>query len=208
MIYLLTATNLEKLYLGCGLFGAGIFIVRMIMMLVGLGGEGDAGDMDLDVDTDLADADIDAADGDVDMDIDVGFRLLTLQGLMAFVMMFGFTGYALTRSSAITAPFTLLASGAVGAFTMWLVARLFAMMLKLQSSGTVTLDAAVGEEGSVYLTIPAQGTGQVQVKVGQHLKVVDAVSEGGEELKTGVRVYVEYARDGQTLAVRSAGGEG
>jgi len=204
MIYLLTATSLEKLYLGCGLFGASIFVIRMILMLVGADG-GDDADMDMDVDADVdTDADFDA-DGDLDLDVDVGLRLLTLQGLMAFVMMFGFTGYALTRSSAITAPFTLLASGAVGAFTMWLVAKLFALMMKLQSSGTVTLDAATGEEGTVYLTIPTDGTGKVSVKVGQHLKVVDAVTEGGRDLTTGERVYVEYALDGRTLVVRRAG---
>jgi len=198
MLYLLTATNLEKLYLGCGIFGAGIFVIRMILMLVGA----DGADTEMDID---AEGDVEAADGDFDLDADVGLRLLTFQGLMAFVMMFGFTGYALTRSSAITAPFTLLASGAVGAFTMWLVAKLFSLMMKLQSSGTVELDAATGEEGTVYLTIPASGTGQVRVKVGHHLKVVDAVTEEGEDIKTGERIYVEYAMDGRTLVVRRAG---
>jgi len=203
MTELFRSTNPEKLYLVCGIFGAAIFIVRMVLMLVGADGAEAEADVDID-----ADGGVDAADGDTDLDADVGLRLLTFQGLTAFAMMFGFTGYALTRSSVITAPFTLLASAAVGAFTMWLVAKLFALMMKLQSSGTVTLDAATGEEGTVYLTIPADGTGQVRVKVGNHLKVVDAVTEEGEAIKTGERIYVEYAMDGRTLVVRRAGRAG
>jgi len=117
---------------------------------------------------------------------------------------FGLTGYGITKGSALGAVLTLAASLAVGVFTLWLVAKAFAVMKGLQSSGTTSLQTAAGEEGVVYLSIPAGGTGKVQVKVGQHLRVVDATSEDKEDIHTGERVVVEYTLDGLTLVVRRA----
>lgn len=200
MAAFLVSVEPAKFYLGCAVFGATLFVLRTVLMLAGAdSADADGADLDFDVDAD-ADLDLDDAEGD----IDAGLRLLTLQGLTAFVMMFGLTGYGITKGSAVGAVLTLAASLVVGVFTLWLVAKAFAVMKGLQSSGTTSLQAAAGEEGVVYLRIPAGGTGKVQVKVGQHLRVVDATSEDKEDICTGERVVVEYTLDGRTLVVRRA----
>ena len=208
MFVFLAAMPIEKTYLACGLFGASIFIIRMVLMLAGAGdSDADVGDVDADLsgdmDADFDDVDVDHGESDAsDADVDIGLHILTVQGLMAFVMMFGFTGYAISTGSGLGGVITMLASTGVGVFTMWLVARLMLLMKSLQSSGTVSLDSAVGEEGSVYLTISAGGVGKVSVKVGHNLKVVDAVCEDKQqEIRTGERVSVAYTMDGRTLVV-------
>ena len=196
----LAVVSTENFYLGCGLFGAAIFILRMILMLAGADADhGDFGHIPDDIPDDVhGDFQGDVSDGD----LDPGLRLLTIQGVVAFVMMFGLTGYSMSHGVKAGPVPTLLVSIAIGGATMWLLARTFKLMSSLQSSGTVTLDAATGEHGTVYLTVPAAGVGKVQVKVGSHLRVVDAVSEKKEELKTGERVVVASALDGRTLVVK------
>lgn len=198
MFMLFAALPLEKIYLSFGLFGASIFIIRMVLMLIGAdGSDADIGDVDVDADIDAGDVD------DSELDIDAGLHILTVQGLMAFVMMFGFTGYAMSSGATVGTFLTMLASTTVGIFTMWLVARLLTLMKSLQNSGTVSLSSAVGGEGSVYLSIPAGGIGKVSVKVGQSLKVVDAVCEDKQiRIETGERVSVTGADGGRHLIVK------
>ena len=218
--YLAGLSVLEKTYLACAVFGGGFFIVRTILMLTGLG------DTDSDVDTaDVGHIDIDHGDldhGDLDHDdldhdeshledIDHGdhthaetggLKLLTIQGLTAFVMMFGLTGYALSRSSLLGSIMTIIVGGLVGFFAMWLIAKGFALMRSLQSSGTMQIYDAIGEEGTVYLTIPPEGVGKIQITISGRFMVMDAVSQDKVMLKTGERVRVSEITSGGTLAVR------
>ena len=72
----------------------------------------------------------------------------------------------------------------------------------MQADGTIQLDNAVGQEGSVYLTIPEGGSGQVRVTVQGALKIFDAVSESGGEIPTGENIKVTKVISGSTLVVR------
>ena len=67
--YFAGLTGLEKVFLGCAVFGGGLFILRMVLMLVGA----DQSDVDMDVDVDM-DIDMDAADSTDfdDIEIDEG----------------------------------------------------------------------------------------------------------------------------------------
>jgi hypothetical protein len=217
--YLAGLSVLEKVYLACAVFGGGFFILRTILMLTGLG------DTDSDVDTveighlDFDHGDMDHGDmdhGDLDHeeghleDIDHGdhaqvetggLKLLTIQGLTAFLMMFGLTGYALSRSSFLGSIVIIVIGGLVGFFSMWLIAKGFALMRSLQSSGTMQIYDAMGEEGTVYLTIPPEGIGKIQITISGRLMVMDAVSQDKVVLKTGERVRVSEITSGGMLAV-------
>jgi membrane protein implicated in regulation of membrane protease activity len=63
-------------------------------------------------------------------------------------------------------------------------------MLRLQSSGSVSTDQAVGCTGTVYVTVPKQGSGSVQINIAHRLREFDAVSAHGEELATGTAIRV------------------
>jgi hypothetical protein len=68
--------------------------------------------------------------------------------------------------------------------------RIFLGMLRLQSSGTVALDAAVGSEGSVYLTVSKDG-GRVQINFANRLREFEAVSADGAPIPTGTAIRVQ-----------------
>ena len=202
MGYLAGLNFLEQVYLMCAIFGGGLFILRTILMLAGIGGA------DTDADTDSGDFDHDHSHlDDIDHgdhgDHDAGLKLLTIQGITAFVMMFGLTGFAFSRSSILGSIMTAVIGVLVGLFAMWLIAKGFALMRSLQSTGTMRISDAMGEEGTVYLTIPAEGTGKIQVTISGRLMVMDAVSQDKVELKTGERVCVSEITSGGMLAVRA-----
>ena len=214
MGYLAGLNFLEQIYLMCAIFGGGLFILRTILMLAGFGGSDTDMDSDADMhmdmhgDTDSGDLDHDQSNlEDIDHgdhgDHDAGLKLLTIQGITAFVMMFGLTGFAFSRSSLLGSIMTAVVGVIVGLFAMWLIAKGFALMRSLQSTGTMRISDAMGEEGTVYLTIPAEGIGKIQITISGRLMVMDAVSQDKVELKTGARVCVSEITSGGMLAVRS-----
>ena len=88
-----------------------------------------------------------------------------------------------------------------GLAAVWVIGKLFAAMRRLQSSGTMDLHNAVGQPGEIYLTIPAGGTGKVQVTVQNRLSIFDAVAGNGAELKTGAAVKVTGLRGASIMVV-------
>jgi len=176
-------SGLELLFVTCAAFGTILFVIRLVLMF--LGGDAETGDAD----------GLDGADGadgvDTDFsDSDLSFKVLSLQGITAFFMMFGLVGWALVRQGNISALFSILGGTIAGLATVWVMKKIFQMAGALQSSGTIDLQNAVGQEGHVYLTIRPGQTGKVQLTVQGRLSVLNAMAEGNEEIKTGQRVRV------------------
>jgi len=174
---------LDTLFVISAIIGGGAFVLRIVLMLFGIGDDHSFG----------GDHDV-AGDAASHSDQDVGTKLLSIQGIAAFLMMFGLTGLALTREVSLNAQLALVLALAAGIASMWVVARVFSLMLGLQSSGTLDLDHAVGEEGTVYLTVKPGAGGQVQVKVQGRLGVFDAQVDGEREIATGRGIRVVGVR--------------
>ena len=146
---------------------------------------------------------------DVDLDLgadgigeaDVSFRVLSLHGLTAFFVIFGLIGLALHRQSKFSPAVAFPGAFLAGLAALFVVSYLFTIMRKLQSSGTLNLANAVGQEGTVYLTIPPSGTGKVRVAVQGRLKVFEAVSEIDEPIKTGEAIRVRKVVSGNIFLV-------
>ena len=165
-------------------------------------GHVDVGDFDVgDVDVGHADAGHIGADHfDTHADTYASFKLLSMQGLTAFFMMFGLVGLALLRAN-LAVLLTIAGATAAGMFTVWVITLLFSQMGRLQSEGTLNIQNAVGERGTVYLAIPAQGEGQVRITVQGALRILDAVSHDGQRIETGAKVSVTGVADSSTLVV-------
>ena len=160
-------TVLEQVFLLSGFAGGFILLLRMILMIAGL-------DHHTEVHTDS----------------DVGFQALTIQGVSSFLTMFGAVGYTLLHGALLAAAFAIVAGLGAGVFSMWLMHKIFRGMMRLQSSGTVSLFAAVGSEGSVYLTVSREG-GRVQINFANRLREFEAVSANGATLPTGTPIRVQ-----------------
>ena len=197
--YFNNLTGLQKVFAVCAATGFLLFALRLILQFFG-SGDADAGDFD-------ADADVEVSDFDADTDVsgsDVSFRLLSFQGLTGFFMMFGLVGLALSKESGVGNLLSMGGGLLAGLATVWVISKLFAYARQLQSSGTISMDSALMEEGTVYLTIPPKGTGKVQLTVQGRFRVCDAISEGDEPIGTGERVRVVRIGSGHVLVVEKA----
>lgn len=133
----------------------------------------------------------------------VSFRLFTFQSVMAFLVVFGWTGIAMAANASIPAFVSLLVALLAGAAALFLTAWLFFTVMKLQNDGNVKLTNAVGIDGEVYIPIPAggQGQGKVSLLVQGRWVECDAITIGLEPLKTKQVVKVVGVQGGSVLVV-------
>lgn len=182
---------IELLFWISAIAGGVFFILRAATILAGFGAD-HGGDLDM------------HSDGHhLDGDTDISFKLLSVQGLTAFFMMFGLVGLTLLKADTPTIV-TILGGVAAGAFTVWVLSIIFSRMQLLQSDGTINIKNAIGAHGSVYLNIQPGGSGQVQVPVQGALKIFDAVSKDGHKISTGEKIIVVDVADNNTLIVEKS----
>jgi hypothetical protein len=180
-----TLSGVELMFTACAAIGGVSFGIWLVVQFVG-----------------GFDHSTDVHSGDVSGHADVSFKLLSFHGLASFFTMFGLVGLAVSRETSQGQIVSVTAGALAGGGMTWVLARLFAMFDKLQSSGTLDVQTTIGAEGTVYLNVPADGTGQIQVALMRGgLRTFDAVSDGKIALDTGTRIRVTRVINEQTLAV-------
>lgn len=163
--------SIEQMFLLCALLGGTILILRLILTVAGIDGH---------------DGDFEAQHASTEH----GFQILTIQCISSFFAMFGVVGYTLYHNASLGTIVALIGAVVSGLLAVWIIQRIFMGMLHLQSSGTVALDAAVGSEGSVYLTVSKDG-GRVQINFANRLREFEAVSADGASIPTGTAIRVQ-----------------
>ena len=140
---------------------------------------------------------------DVDGDFDTqGFHLITTRGVVAFFMVGGWVGLAASRagiSELLSVIFAIVCGGAA----LFAIAKLMQVMMKLHSDGSLNVNNALGQTGTVYIRIPGaeKGVGKVNVTVQERLCEFDAVTEGEDTIKTGELICVTAVRPNNLLVV-------
>ncbi len=131
-----------------------------------------------------------------------GFRLFSMQGIIAFFSLFGWTGLVFLKAGLPLVVASLLAF-ICGFAGMFLMALALWGMLKIQSDGTVNLRYALGLSAEVYIPIPGkrEQPGKIMVKVQDQLREFEAVTDEEEKIPTGSQVTVIGITKGTTLIV-------
>jgi hypothetical protein len=192
-------TLIEVIYWASTIIGGTLFLLRLGMMLIG-GGMSDDG-LDSALDAGSADVSGDHADADA------SFKLLSLQGLTSFFMMFGLVGLALLRAN-LHVLITIIGGMIAGLVTVAVTGLIFTQMKRLQTEGTIKIQNTIGSDGTVYLTIPQNGTGQVQIIAQGSLKIFDAVSANKNQIATGEKSTRyrcgerQYVDRGKTIVIQ------
>lgn len=168
-------SGIDILFASMALIGTGLFVLYFILLIIG----------------GFADGVLEGAFNiDLDMDAGFAFELLTLQGILSFIMMFGIFGLAVNQAN----DNTLMAIGAgtvAGLISMYIMGKVYHLFRGLESEGNVNHANAVGARGEVYMNIPANGTGQVQVTYQNALRTMAARSkDDANELPSGTLVRV------------------
>lgn len=129
------------------------------------------------------------------------FRLLSLQTIVAFFTVFGWSSIA-AISSGSNETVSIAVGLVTGFIAMFLVAKLVQVSQRLAENGTLNLRNALGESARVYLPIPANGAGEgkVMLQVQNQLNEFSAMTLGANALQTGTIVRVTDVR-GDVLVV-------
>ena len=175
-----------------------IMLLQLILALFGIGHGADA-DFDLGGGAD-AGGDFDGGGGD----IGAGIRIFTVQGIVSFFVMYSWSAIGML-SSGMPAWLASIIGVILGAVMMLVMAKMMQLMMKLQSSGNIELEGAVGTLAQVYIPIPPDesGIGKVTMTYQSRFIECNAITRGAELLKTDAFVRVAEVR-GTTLVVVKA----
>jgi membrane protein implicated in regulation of membrane protease activity len=182
---------METVYLVCALVGGTLLVCQFLLGLLGLGDHHDIGtDHDFHFDHDAGHADAGHSGSGHEHASSIFLSVLTFRTVVAALLFFGLTGLAIgprMEDTALTFGFAL----AAGAGAMLAVAWMMKTLYRLKADGTVRINRAVGQTGTVYLTVPARqsGAGKVTLKLQNRTVECQAVTRR-DSLPTGTTVVV------------------
>ena len=156
-------TGIDVFFAAMAVIGTILFTIYFALVLLGGVAEG------------LADA-IPFVDASFELDAEGVFHMLTIQGLLSFMMMFGIFGLAVSQGDYGALP-AIIAGSIAGIASMWVVGKVFQAIAGLETDGTVVHNQAHGAKGTVYRTIKPGQSGQVQVEFQDALRTCEAVAE-------------------------------
>jgi len=129
------------------------------------------------------------------------FGFFSVRNMIYFLMMFGWTGLACSKCH-FPGILTIMIATISGLLTTIIIGWIFFMFSRLTESGTVNINSAVGQIGSVYISIPEKrsGSGVIQIVLQGATQELNAVTDS-EKLPTGKSVQVVEAISGNTVLV-------
>lgn len=164
-----------------------IFIVQMLLTFIGVHFDTST---DVDINTDT-------------MDGNFPFHLLTFRNFVNFSMGFGWTAVVL-HWNGVNSVFLVIISTLAGVALVAAVMYLFCLMGRMEQSGNINIESAIGCTGNVYLTIPRgrEHIGMVQITINDSIREFDAVTDG-EGICNGAPIEVVGFLNDRTLIVKA-----
>lgn len=173
-------------------------VIQFLMMILGFG---DFNDVDA-PDVDLDGGDVDSGDADVGSGSAISLaRFLSFRVIVAASAFFGVLG--LWADSAKLHPMVSLAIALLGGWVAGAaVAFIMGFINKLQSSGNVKMESAVGKTATVYIPIPENktNTGKIQLSIQGRIDEMEAMTPG-PALPSGATVVIKEIVDGRIAIV-------
>lgn len=176
----LTTLN-RGLYVAAAFFTV-FFIWQVIAAFIGLGHDGGVDD---------ASATPDSHDAPPDTHETVFlFKLISVRSVLAFGTLFTWASALYMSNGDMSAARSMSIGLVWGVAAMVVVGLVFNMLSKMTSVGNIQVSSCVGATASVYLDIPANGTGEIRVLCSNVMTHVKARAAAGVAMKSGTSVRV------------------
>ncbi len=143
-----------------------------------------------------ADTDMDTADSGE------ALKLLSLRGIVAFLVGFGWTG-GLFVAKGFSILVVLLIAIAAGVVFMGVILVIMKLLMSLKADGTLDYANAIGQTGHTYIAIPARraGQGQVEIMIQGRLVTAQAVTDHHHAITPPTEIIVTGVESGTLLIV-------
>lgn len=212
--WLLSLNPAETVFAALAIPATVVLLIQSVMLLFGFGsghGDGD-GDASGDIHEGHAHFDFDDGDGVFEphaghehADAGDGVALFSIRGIVAFFTVGGWLGLALLQTGVGVVSAALLAMLA-GTASLYGIYWIMKASLRLQSSGNLDIQNAVGLIGQVYIRIPAQGQGRGKVilTLQQRLCELEAITFAAQDIRADQMVSVTGVQSDGALIVQLA----
>jgi len=172
-------SNAEAIYWILAITSTTFFLLKLLLSIFG---------GDTDIDSEIPDGIDSGFEGDIDTT-----EIFSLNSVLAFFKGAGWIGVICYRFTNYSFHKIIIVTFFSGVITFIITIYLLKYLKTFETSGTLEIKNAIGNVGTVYLTIPGnrQGKGQIQVEIQGRLATLDAMTDK-DTLKTGEKVLVCY----------------
>jgi hypothetical protein len=131
-----------------------------------------------------------------------GGGIFSIKPLTGFFLGFGWVG-ALVAGQGAGLPASIAAALGGGSAVMGVVVLMIRGILSMRSDGTMDITSAVGQVGTVYVTLPAsrKSGGQIILNLQGRQETLPALNAADRAVASGEKVRVVSALDSRTLLV-------
>jgi hypothetical protein len=166
----------DSIFFYAAIIGTAIFAIKFILLLIGIDGESS------------------------DIDSDEQFSLFSIQTISSFLMGAGWMGLASLHQFGFGEFISLILAIIIGIIFVLTITLSMGSIKKLDQINQTSLFDIVGKSGTVYLSIPKDAYGQVQIEFNGALQTFDATAH--DKIDSFKKVEVIDIRDEKILLVR------
>ncbi len=165
-VSLLQPENVWKLYYYLALFATILFVLKLAIFTV-VGGDSEVN-----------------ADFNAEVDTDASFNFLSSQAIIAFLMGFGWMGYAGLRQFSFEPWLNFSVAFGVGFVFMFVTAFLMFMVKKLEKNVKKDKATAVNQVGRAYSSFAPNSQGQIEIEINGQLTIANAMNESDQSINS------------------------
>ena len=171
---ILNISVLSSLYFWTGVIMTAFFVIKLLIFSLS-GMDDGSGDL-------------------MGTDVDTEFNFISLQSIIAFLMGFGWLGFASIQWG-FGGKISILFALAGGLILMALSAYLMFVMKKLNSTPKYDLTTCVDKGGTSYTRFVPKGSGKIQIEFNGRLQTFDAWNDTDEDIESFKQVKVTRVED-------------
>lgn len=123
-------------------------------------------------------------------DTDASFHLLTIEGISAFFMCSGWTGWVSFSILHYELKVAIIASIISGICGMLLFAWLLSLTKKMEQINVYDLNSLVDKTGKAYVHFEPKGNGKIQIEFNSRLDIIDAISLSDDRIEAFSQIKV------------------
>lgn len=165
--------NAVQYYYYLAWFATILFVIKLIIFSIFGGGDAEV-----------------SADFNTETDTDSSFSFISLQTILAFLMGFGWMGYAALNTYKMGQLSAFGSAFGVGLIFLLATGYLMSMVRKLEKTVKKDKSTAVDKIGKAYTDFAPKGQGRIEIEINGQLTVAEATNDTEEEIKAFAAVKV------------------